>query len=173
MEHYNLIVSEAMVTTLKDKKYEPKIALAWAVSVKNALQNNFGHSPNKLVFGFNINTPSVLTDQLPALEAAITRGMGRVNSNALHAVSKSFMDAESSKKFQRTLRANVRTYADEGFVTDDSFYYREPNCKRWYNPAKVLGEEGQRVLIRHGNAFHRMHLCHLMKVNKEFQSPRN
>ena len=36
-----------------------------------------------------------------------------------------------------------------------------------------MGKEGHCVLIRHAGVFYRMHLCHLMKVNKEFGSPRN
>ena len=71
VEHHNLIVSEAMGKILEHEKCEPEIALAGAISAKNALQNHLEHSPNKLVFGLNIK-PSVLTDQLLALKAAIT-----------------------------------------------------------------------------------------------------
>ena len=81
-----------------DEKCETEIALAWAVSAKNAFQNHSGHSPNELVFRSNINTPLVLTHQLTALEAATTNNMVKVNLNALHAVRKSFMEAESSEK---------------------------------------------------------------------------
>ena len=35
---------------------------------------------------------------------------------------------------------------------------------------KVLGKEGQCVLIRHGEAFYRIHPCHLIKPNKELGS---
>ena len=44
-------------------------ALAWAVSAKNALQNRGGYSPNQLVFGTNVNLPSVITDLASALES--------------------------------------------------------------------------------------------------------
>ena len=37
VEYHNLIVAEAMEKTLEDEKYEPEIALAWTVNVKNAL----------------------------------------------------------------------------------------------------------------------------------------
>ena len=99
VEHYNLIVAAAMEKTLEDEKCELEITLAWAVSAKNALQNHSGHSPNELVFGFNINTPSVLTDQLLALKAATTSDMVRVNLNVLHAARKSFREANQAKKF--------------------------------------------------------------------------
>ena len=66
MEYHNLIVAEAVERKLEDEKNEPEIALVWVISAKNALQNHSVHSLNDLVFGFNINTSSVLTDQSPA-----------------------------------------------------------------------------------------------------------
>ena len=68
------------------------------------------------MFGFNINSPSVLNDQLPAT----TSEMVKANLNVLHAVRKSFIEAESSEKIQIALRSYVRTYADEEFVTGDT-----------------------------------------------------
>ena len=51
---HNMIVAEAIEKTLEDEKCKPEIVLA--------LQNHLGHCLNKLVFSFNINTPSVLSD---------------------------------------------------------------------------------------------------------------
>ena len=65
VEHHSLIVSEAMEKTLEDEKCEPEIALARAGSAKNALQNQLGHCPNGLVFGFNINAPLHWKPQQP------------------------------------------------------------------------------------------------------------
>ena len=59
------------------------------------------------------------------------------------------MEAELREKNQIALRSNVRTYMEEGFDTDDSVYYRRQNCKGWCGPAKVLGKQGQCILIRH------------------------
>ena len=96
VNRHNQIAAEVMEKTLKDEKCEPEITLAWAVNVKKALQNHLRYSPNELVFGFDINIPSVLTDQLSALEVATTSEMVRTNLNALHAVKKSFIEV---KKF--------------------------------------------------------------------------
>ena len=96
VEHHNLTVAEAMEKSLEDKKCEPEIALAWTIRVKKGLQNHLEHSPNELVLGSNINTPSILTDQLPALEAPTTSNVVRENLNVLHAARKSFMEV---KKF--------------------------------------------------------------------------
>ena len=79
MEHHNLIVAKAVEKSLEDEKCEAEITLAGAASAKNGLQNHLEHGPNELVFGFDINTSSVLTDQLPALEAATTSEMLRAN----------------------------------------------------------------------------------------------
>lgn len=166
VERHNLIVAEAMKKTIDDEKCEPEIALAWAICAKNALLNYSGHSPNELVFGFNVNTPSILTDQLPAMESSTTSDMVRKNLNALHSARRNFLEAESSERIRRALRSNVRTYADEDYATGDQIYYRRQGFKGWRGPAKVLGREGQFVLIRHGGAFYRMHPCQLMKVNK-------
>lgn len=38
------------------------------VKAKNALHNCYGYSLNQLVFGQNLNIPSVLIDRAPALE---------------------------------------------------------------------------------------------------------
>ena len=65
MECHNLIVAKAM-EKIEGEKCEQEIALIRAVSAKNSLQNHLRHSPNELVFDFNISTPSVLTDQLTA-----------------------------------------------------------------------------------------------------------
>ena len=109
--------------------------LGWAISTKNALQNHLGHSPNELVFGININTSSVLTDELPSLEAATTSNMVKTNLNALHTARKSIIETESTEKIWRALRSNVRTYVDEEFVTGDTVYKRRQNFKGWHGPA--------------------------------------
>ena len=93
-----LIEAEVMEKTLEDEKCEPEIALVWDISAKNVLQNHLGHNPNEVVVGFNINILLVLTDQLLALDVARTIEMVRTNLNALHAVMKNFIEAESSEK---------------------------------------------------------------------------
>ena len=113
--------------------------IMYCFSAKSALRNHLGHSPNELVFDFNINTPSVLTDHLLTMEAITTSEIVRTNLNALHAIRKSFIEAESSGKIRRVLRSNIRIYANEEFVTGKAVYYRRQNCKRWHGPARVLG----------------------------------
>ena len=83
-----------------DEKCESEITLVWAFRAKNDCPNHLGHSPIELVIVLNLNTPSVLIDQSPALEAAITSKMIGKNLNILYAARKIFIEAESSKKFR-------------------------------------------------------------------------
>ena len=66
VERGHQVLYEAFWKTWKDSKCSKEVALVWAVSAKNSLQNHNGFCPNQLVFGRNVNMPSVLTDQLPA-----------------------------------------------------------------------------------------------------------
>ena len=68
-ERHNAILYESMMTTLNDAHCDPEIALAWAVSAKNTLQNNAGYNPNQLLSGRNVTLPSVLNDEMPALQS--------------------------------------------------------------------------------------------------------
>ena len=164
VERHNLILYEAMCKTVCDAKCEPKIALAWAVSAKNALQNNDGFCPNQLVFGRNVNFPSVLVDKLPALESSTASDVVRNNMNAMHVSRQKFIEAESSEKIRRALRHKVRTYANVKYSNGDKVYYKRKNFKGWKGPGVVLGQDGKFVLLRHGGAYYRVHPCQIQKV---------
>ena len=164
VERHNLILYEAMCKTIKDVKCEPKVALAWTVSAKNSLHNNDGFCPNQLVFGRNVNFPSVLEDKLPALESSTTFDIVRNTMNAIHVSRQKMVECESSEKIRRALRHKVRTYANVRYCNGDKVYYRRKATKGWKGPAVVLGQDGQFVLLRHGGAFYRVHPCQMMKV---------
>ena len=145
------------------------MALAWAVSAKNVLQNCGGYSPNQLVFGRNVNMPTVLEDKLPALESNTSSDIIRKNLQALHGARKNFIQAESSERIRPALRHNVRTYADESFNNGDPVYYKRTKRSGWSGPATVMGQDGQFVLGRPGSSCFRVHPCQLIKNNRNFQ----
>lgn len=124
VERHNLILSESMLKTIEDIRCSPEVALAWAVSAKNALQNHGGFSPNQLVFGRNINIPSVLTDLPPALTSCTSSDIIRDNLNAIHSARKNYMAAEASEKIKKALRHKVRSYSDVVYENGDKVYYR-------------------------------------------------
>ena len=167
VERHNLVLAEAMHKTIDDVHCEPKVALAWAVCAKNSLQSHNGFSPNHLVFGHNVNIPSVLIDKLPALESSTSSDIIRENMTAMHVARQKFIEAESSEKIRRALRHKVRSYADVKYSNGDRIYYKRKNFKGWKGPAIVLGQDGQFVLVRHGGAYFRVHPCQLMKIGNE------
>ena len=121
VECHNFVVSESMKKSIQYVKCLPEVALAWAISAKNFLQNHGGFSPNQLVFGHNINLPSVLTDALPALENSTSSDIIRKNKEAMWKAKESYIQAESSKHTRGAPRHNVRTYADERYCNSDKF----------------------------------------------------
>ena len=85
--HYGILY-KTMMKTIDDTGCSPDLALVWAVSAKNTLQNAGGYSPNQLVFGTNTNVPSVLTADPPALESTTSSDIVRKNLGALHSARK-------------------------------------------------------------------------------------
>ena len=163
-ERHNAVIAEAMKKTIEEEKCDPEIALAWAISAKNALHNNSGYSPNELIFGYNVNSLSVLTDKLPALEPHTTSDMVRIMQNARHTAMKNHIEVDASDKIRKALRAKTRTYADEHYEPGEKIYYQRPSDRGKRGPATVLGVDGQLVLVRHGGQFMRIHPCQLQKV---------
>ena len=165
VERSNAVIYESMMKTKEDAKCSYEMALAWAVSAKNALQNVHGYSPNQLVLGCNVNLPSVLNSQLPGLNPVCNSDLVRENLNAMHKARENFVKAESSQRIMKALRHKVRTFAEEDFCSGDKvFYQARRGRKGWRGPAKVLGKESNFVLIRHGDAYYRCHPCQLLKA---------
>ena len=171
VERHNGTLYEAFQKTLKDTGCDADMALAWAVSAKNALQNASGYSPNQLVFGRNPNMPSVLIDQPPALEPTTSSEIVRKNLDAMHAARKNYIASESSERIRRALRHKVRSYADQHYESGQQVFYRRKSMKGWRGPGKVIGTEGKCVFVRHGAAIYRCHPCHLMKVEAAPKAP--
>ena len=153
-----------MMKTMDDAKCDMQTALAWSVSAKNCLQNVNGYSPNQLVFGINVNIPSILTDAPPALEKSHT-DLIRSKLTAIHSARQNFVKAESSERIRRALRHQVRTFAEERYEQGDKVYFKRKDYRGWKGPAIVLGSERNFVLIREGSRYFRCHPCQLMHVN--------
>ena len=150
--------------TVEDTECSKEMALAWSVSATNALQNRNGYAPNQLVFGRNVNLPSLSSDKPPALKSSTT-DIVRQHLNAMHSARENFMKVDSSNRIRKALNSQVRTYSEIIYESGEKVYFKRRKAKGWCGPAKVLGKEGNFVLIRQGSHFYRCHPCHLMKVN--------
>ena len=83
--------------------------------------------------------------------------------NAMHILRQNFVAAESSEKIRWALKHKVCSYSDIVYVNGDRVYYQRKYFKGWEDPV-IFGRDSQVVLIRHGGAYHRVHLCQLIKI---------
>ena len=51
------------------------------------------------------------------------------------------------------LPRNIRTSGDIKYLTGDSVYYKRVNSNEWHGPARVLGQDGQQVLVPFGSPY--------------------
>ncbi len=166
-ERHNAILGEMILKTMEDTGCDMDVAIAWATSAKNSLHNNNGFSPNQLVFGFNPNLPSVLTNQPPALEGTSTSERVAMNLNAMHAARRSFIENESAEKLRRAYRHQIRDNKLQDYQNGDLVLYKRNESDRWMGPGRVLGLENKQINIKHGGSFVRVHPCRVQKYKSD------
>ena len=169
VERHNLIISEMLDKVLADTSCNINIGIAWCCNAKNSLENNKGFSPYQLAIGSNPTLPSISSDKLPALTNEPTFDIIRQNLNALHKAREAFIQAENSSKIKRALSHNIRSSGDVKYINGDSVYYKRLNNHGWHGPAKVLGQDGQQVLVKHGGSYVRVHPCRLQIIDTNNQ----
>ena len=161
VERHNQTLS-TMVLKVKDEVHNCswEVAVAWSVSAKNALFNYLGFSPAQLVFGKNINLPSLLTNDLPALEDPAGCKSKHVSMHvfALEAARQAYASVESYSKINLALRKQVRPSGIVYQIGEKVFYKRD-DSPRWKGPATVLGHENCVVFLRHGSRYIKAHAC--------------
>ena len=91
VERHNKILFETMMKTMSDTKCGVSVALAWACSAKNALDNHHGYCPNTYLFGQNVNYPSVLTDEPPALSHKSSSDIIENTIKTIHSARENFI----------------------------------------------------------------------------------
>ena len=162
-ERHNLTLSEMVYKVKKDQQCSWEMALHWALVAKNSLSNVHGYSSHQIVFGINPHLPSVITDDLPALEGTTSSRVVAEHITSMHSARKAFMESECSERIRRALRGQVRTSREETYNLGDKVYYKRPNKNEWRGPGKVIGQDGVVVFVRHGGQVVRVHVCRLKK----------
>ena len=84
--------------------------------------------------------------------------------DALHKARKAFIQMESSDRIRRALSHNIRTSSEVNYVSGDSVYFKRPNEGSWHGPGRVLGQDGQQILIKNGSYCVRVHKCNVRLV---------
>ena len=67
--------------------------------------------------------------------------------------------SKPSEKIQRTLKNNVQRSGDTKYLT--GAYFKKINEKQWIGPGKVLGQDGQQVLVKYGSNYAKGNPCQL------------
>ena len=166
-ERLNAVIGENVSRILEDTQCDLELALAWAISARNALSNKSGFSPNQLVFSFNPAIPDVFHSEPPALEPVTSSEIVRQNLGALHLARREFIRSESKEKIQRALVHKVRPTRVENLVNGDNVYYKRNDSAKWHGPGVVIGIDNKQVLVRHGGTVVRVHTARLAGASSE------
>ena len=116
-ERHNAVIGHMIDKIKNESDVSTEVALAWAINAKNSLHNVYGFSPSQLVFGRNLNLPSVLNDKLPAPGGHTSTEVVANHLNAKHEANKAFIECEASEKIyehsasQSTTVNNFRVYS--------------------------------------------------------------
>lgn len=144
-ERLNGVLGKLVLKILDDVNCDVQIALAWAVSARNAYYNNSGFSPNQLVFGFNPAMPDIYNSKLPGLENVTSSDIVRKNLQAQNTAKQEFVKFDSCERIKRALSNNVRRTLVEDLEVNDEIYFKRNQSDVWLGPAKVTLIEGKKV----------------------------
>ena len=161
VERHNAVIGEAVNKILEETNCSLDVALCWAVNAKNSLQNIYGFSPHQLVFGKNPNLPSVLNNKLPALEGISGSKLVADHLNALHQARREMIRLEASEKIRRAIKAKTRTHTNIHYLPGEEVYYKREGDGRWKGPGRVIGQDGQKVLVKTPSSLISVHSCRI------------
>ena len=169
-ERHNAVLADTVIKTMADSDCSMELALNWALHSKNSLSNVHGFSPYQLAIGYNPKLPSALHNRPPAMEQnQCAADIVSKHLSTMGAARKAFVESENSERVKRAMRHNMKPNSTCKFVTGDSVYYKRMDCKKWKGPGKVIGQESQQILIKHGGIYVRVHPCRVM-LEKESES---
>ncbi|KAK3874911.1 hypothetical protein Pcinc_020228 [Petrolisthes cinctipes] len=160
-ERQNAVIGDIVRKIMADCQCDLDVALAWAISARNALANYSGFSSNQLVFGLNPALPNVYVNDPPALEPTTSSEIVRDNLNALHLARQEFIKVESGERLARALRHNIRSSDLNDIQNGDEVFYKRNDSHEWHGPGVVIGRDGKQILVRHGGVYVRVHVCRL------------
>ena len=161
VERHNAVLEDMLNKVLDDTKCDYDTSLAWCFHAKNSLLNVDGFSPFQISMGYNPTMPVALSDR-PTTYGECSSDIVRMNLNAQQSARKAFIEMENSDKIRRALAHNTRNFNEVKYVTGDSVYYKRKDSKEWRGPGKVIGQDGQQVLVKHGSTYVRVHPCRLV-----------
>ena len=159
VERHNLVIAEMMDKVLAESECDFDLSLAWCLNAKNSLKNVNGYTPYQISMGQNPTLPVAVENELPGNSLMQTSDIVRKNLNAMHLARKTYIETESSRKIKTALSHNVRTDAAAKFYTGDRVFYKRDSSTEWKGPGTVIGQDGSKVIIKHGPYHVSVHPC--------------
>ena len=121
---------------------------SWCLDAKNTFQSVHGFSPFQLAICQNPSFPCAFTDKAPVLLTTQHNKIINGHLNIIHKAPEAFIMNSNSENILRALRLNICTSNGNIFVSGDSVCYKQAFSRRWRSAAKVLGNDGQQVLVK-------------------------
>ena len=168
VERHNLVIAEMLDKVLAEEACDFDLALAWCLNAKNSLMNVNGFTPYQVAMGQNPILPAAVDNELPGNSLVHTSDLVRENLNSMSAARKAYVETESSRKIKTALSRNIRTDASAKFYTGDRVFYKRDSSNEWKGPGSVIGQDGSKVIIKHGPYHVSVHPCRVT-LNKKGQ----
>ena len=132
---------------MHDPQLSAEVALTWALTAKNTLQNVSGFSPFQIVFGKNPSLPSVYTAGPPGLEEVVMNKSVADHINALFSAREAYIAGESDRTLKAALKQRIYKRGEDIVIGDWIYFHRE---KKWNGPVKVIGKDGKSLFVVRG-----------------------
>ena len=164
-ERHNGVISEMLDKTMtQNPNMALDLALKHVIFAKNCLESHLGFTPYQLVFGHNPRLPSVLNDDIPALETTSISSLVADHFKLLEASRSGFIRADCSERVRRALLGKVR-YSDAPFMPGESVFYKRQQSGPWQGPGRVILHEGQELIIKDGGQIITVHAFRASRIN--------
>ena len=167
IERLNGILGLSVGKIMEDEQCTVHIAIAWAISARNACDINKGHSPNALVFSFNTAVPTAFNSTPSGLEEVTGSDIVRKNLNAMYKGRIDFWLKQSDAQLKKALNSQTRQLDGDDINIGDEVYYKRQNCKIWRGPGTVEAYKGKIVLVKHGGEYVKVHTVSIRKAPRE------
>ena len=159
------VTSETLDKTLaQNPNMAVDLSLKNFIFAKNCLESHLGFTPYQLVFGHNPRLPSVLNDDIPALETTSFSIFVADHFKLLEASRSGFIRADCCKRVRRALLGKVR-YSDSPFMPGEKVFYKRQQSGPWQSPGRVLLHEGQELIIKDGEQIITVHVFTASRIN--------
>ena len=144
-ERNHAVVDRVMQKMLfQEPGMKPEIALCWALSAKNCLENWQGFSPAQLVFGVNPGLPAIYCSGPPGMEEARVSGAMWQHINAMHLAREMYIQCENDTALKTALRK--RCFKSAEMVNIGEWIYFK-NARAWEGPVKVVSKDGKLLYV--------------------------